>query len=165
MNAPGPPAQLPDDFLDLFDAFLATGVDFLVVGSYALARHGYVRATLDLDVLVRPSAANAARVVAALTAYGAPLSAHGVTAQDFERPGTVYELGVPPLRIDVLSGISGVTFDEAWESRVEAELGELTVPVIGREALLRNKCASGRPKDLADVEELERRDRDGGSAD
>ena len=159
MNDPDPASRLPDDFVDLFDAFLAAGVEFLVVGSYALARHGYVRATLDLDVFVRPGPANAARVLDALTAFGAPLSAHGVTATDFERPGTVYQIGMPPLRIDILTEIAGVGFDEAWASRVDVRLGDRVVPVIGRSALVRNKRAAGRPKDLADVAELERIER------
>jgi len=168
MNDPSPAAQLPDDFSDLFEAFLDAGVEFVVVGSYALARHGYVRATLDLDVLVRPSAENATRVADALVAFGAPLVAHGVDPLDFARPGTVYQLGVPPLRIDVLTEISGVTFEDVWQSRLVVDFGGMKVPVIGRGALLRNKRASGRPKDRSDVDALERirpRDEDQTAAD
>lgn len=150
----------PDDFRDLFDALHRAGVEFLVVGAYALARHGYVRATLDLDVFVRPTATNAERVVAALADFGAPLAAHGVGVEDFARPGTVYQLGLPPRRIDVLTEISGVTFEEAWLSRIAAEVDGVPLAVLGRAELIRNKRASDRPKDRLDVEQLERLARD-----
>lgn len=160
---------LPDDFRDLFAAFQRVGVEFVVIGAHALARHGYVRATLDLDVLVRPSATNAERVVAALAAFGAPLDAHGVSVEDFARPGTVYQLGLPPCRIDVLTELSGVTFEEAWRTRITTEVDGVQVPVLGRNELIRNKRATDRPKDRLDVAELERladsRDRGGSAAD
>jgi len=147
---------LPDDFRDLFAAFHRSGVEFVLIGAHALARHGYVRATLDLDVFVRPTPTNAARVMEALADFGAPLAAHGVVADDFAQPGTVYQLGLPPRRIDVLTEISGVTFDEVWETRVTTTVDDMPLAVIGREALIRNKRASDRPKDRLDVEQLER---------
>ena len=111
---------------------------------------------MDLDLLVRPSQANAQRVVAALMAFGAPLAAHDVREVDFARSGTVYQVGVAPRRIDINTSIDGVSFDEAWQSRIVRPLDGLRVPFLGRDALIRNKRAAGRQKDLADVEVLER---------
>lgn len=147
---------LNPDFLDLLEAFTKAGVDFIVVGAHALAAHGVVRATGDLDVWVRPSPENAAKVVDALTTFGAPLAQHGASAADFAREGTVYQMGLPPRRIDVLTQISGVTFAEAWRDRTFITLRGSPVAFLGREALLRNKRAAARPKDLLDVDLLER---------
>lgn len=105
--------ELNEDFADVIRAFLDESVDFVVVGAHALAAHGVVRSTGDLDLLVRPTAENAQRVVRALLAFGAPLASHGVTEADFGRPGTVYQLGLPPSRIDVLTQISGVDYEAA----------------------------------------------------
>lgn len=149
-------AGLNVDFLDLLSALARARVEFLVVGAHALAAHGIPRATGDLDVWVRADAENAKRVVAALEAFGAPLGAHGVSAADFELLGTVYQMGLPPRRIDVLTQISGVTFDEAWPGRKTVRIGGNDVGFIGREAMLRNKRAAGRPKDLVDAAELEK---------
>jgi hypothetical protein len=149
-------AGLNVDFLDLLDAFSGAGVESIVVGAHALAVQGIARATGDLDVLVRPTPENAERVIQALQVFGAPLAQHGVTVSDFTRPGCVYQMGLPPRRIDVLTHISGVAFDEAWASRKIVAVGGRLVPFLGREALLRNKRAAGRPKDLVDVELLEK---------
>lgn len=134
------------------------GAAFLIVGAHALAVHGVVRTTGDLDIWVRPDPENAQRVWRALAAFGAPMEAMGLTLQDLGKPGTVYQIGLPPKRIDILTEISGVEFDEAWHSKVLQEADGLTVPFLGRRALLRNKQASGRTKDLADLELLEKRD-------
>lgn len=147
--------ELNEDFRDMLRCLSAESVDFVVVGAFALAAHGIPRATGDIDILVRPSAHGAERVMRALRAFGAPLEAHGLRADDFSQPGMVYQLGLPPCRIDLLTYIDGVDFDEAWTSRVNATLGDLTVPVIGRDALLKNKRAAGREKDLVDVHALE----------
>lgn len=152
-------AGLNSDFLDLLEAFSEAHVEFLVVGAHALAVHGIPRATGDLDVWVRPSAENAERVMAALAVFGAPIAQHGVTVTDFARAGTVYQLGLPPRRIDVLTQISGVEFDEAWASRVNVSLRGHTISFLGRDALLKNKRAAARPKDLVDAESLERQGR------
>lgn len=149
-------AGLNPDFLDLLDAFTKAQVEFIVVGAHALAAHGVVRATGDLDVWVRPSAENAARVVTGLTAFGAPLAQHGVSAADFAKVGTVYQMGLPPRRIDVLTQISGVEFAEAWADRTFVTVRGTPTAFLGREALLRNKRAAARPKDLVDVDLLER---------
>lgn len=150
-------AGLNVDFLDLLEALARAQVEFLVVGAHALAAHGIPRATGDLDVWVRPTPENAARVVTALEAFGAPLHAHGVGANDFERPGTVYQMGLPPRRIDVLTQISGVAFDEAWPGRKTVLISGNEIGFLGREAMLRNKRAAGRPKDLLDADQLEKR--------
>ena len=141
------------DYRDLLAAFNAHGVEYLVVGAHALAAHGHVRATKDLDVWVRPSAANASRVLMALRAFGAPL--HDLVEEDLSRPGLVFQIGVAPVRIDVITEIDGVDFDDAWPARLEARLGDLSVPVLSRQHLIANKRASGRLQDLADVERLE----------
>jgi hypothetical protein len=145
---------LHEDFRDLLVLFADAGVEFVIVGAYALAFHGAPRASGDIDLFVRPSPDNAERVFAALARFGAPLEAAGVAAADFTQPGMVYQIGLPPRRIDVLTEISGVTFDQAWESRATAEVEGRTVGFIGRAALLKNKQAAGRPQDIADVARL-----------
>jgi len=141
------------DFRDLLSAFNAHSVEYLVVGAYALAAHGRVRATGDLDVWVRPEANNAKRVMEALRAFGAPL--HDLNEDDLTRPGTVFQVGVAPLRIDVLTGIDGVTFEEAWAGKITAKFADQTVPVLSARHLIVNKRAVGRTQDVADVEWLE----------
>lgn len=145
------------DFAEMLSALLAEGVEFLVVGAYGLAAHGWPRATGDLDIWVRPTRDNADRVLRALKAFGAPLLGLGV--DDLTAPDTVFQIGVVPGRIDILSGITGVQFEEAWEGRLTARISDLDVPVIGHEALVKNKRACGRPKDLADLAWLERKGR------
>ena len=147
---------LHEDFRDLLVLFADAGVEFVIVGAYALALHGAPRASGDIDLFVRPTPGNAARVFAALARFGAPLEAAGITAGDFARPGLVYQIGLPPRRVDVLTEISGVTFDEVWESRLTADIEGRSIGFIGHAALLRNKRAAGRPQDLADVARLER---------
>jgi hypothetical protein len=143
------------DFLDLLRAFSAADVRFLVVGAYAVGVHGRPRATKDLDVWVEASAENAPRVMQGLIEFGAPLM--GLTEAELRKPGLGLQIGVEPGRIDLLTKISGIAFEEAWPSRIEADFGEgVRCPVIGLDALLRNKRASGRPQDLADVDALER---------
>jgi len=144
-----------DDFLDLLHVLNEEGVEFLVVGAHALAAHGVVRASGDLDVLVRPTRDNALLVVRALRKFGAPLEQHGVGADDFEQEGTVYQLGLPPRRIDLLTKVSGLTFDEAATGDQEVGIAGVTFRVPSAEALLVNKRSSGRDKDLDDVRRLE----------
>lgn len=140
------------DFVDLLRAFIAADVRFLVVGAYALAHHGRPRATGDLDVWVDATPANAPRVVRALAAFGAPLAE--ITESDFASPGVVFQLGVPPGRIDILTDLTGLAFDEAWPGREAGPFGDLSVDFIGREAFIQNKRATGRAKDLGDIEGL-----------
>jgi hypothetical protein len=143
-----------EDFLDFLAALLASDARFLVVGAHALAIHGAPRATADIDVWVDCTRENAARVWRALIDFGVPVEALGISESDFCNRETVVQIGVPPRRIDVMSDISGVEFAEAWPDRVVERVGELHVPFIGRAALLRNKRASGRHKDLGDVQAL-----------
>lgn len=143
-----------DDFRDLLAALLAAGARFLVVGAHALAVHGVPRATGDLDVWIAADPDNARRVHGALVAFGAPVVAMGVTREDFIRPDQVVQIGLPPRRIDVLTAISGVLFEEAWPERVTHDVQGLAVPFIGRAALVKNKRAAGRAKDVADLEAL-----------
>jgi hypothetical protein len=149
--------RLHDDFRDLLILFADGGVEFVIVGAYALALHGAPRASGDIDLFVRASPDNAERVLAALAHFGAPLAGAGVSAADFARPGLVYQIGLPPRRIDVLTEISGVTFEEAWASRATADLEGRAIGFIGRAALIKNKRAAARPQDLADVARLERK--------
>jgi len=142
------------DFKDLLSALNAHEVEYLVVGAHALAAHGHIRATKDLEVWVRPSADNAERVLRALAEFGAPLQ--DLRADDLSEPGVIFQIGVPPVRIDVITEIDGVDFESAWAERLESTLGDLPVHVISRRDLIRNKKASGRLQDLADVERLER---------
>ena len=142
------------DFRDLLEALLRFQARFLVVGAHAMAVHGVPRATADLDVWVECSPSNARRVWDALAAFGAPLADLRIAESDLSRPDMVAQLGLPPYRVDLLTGISGVTFEEAWEGRVVAEFSGLQVPYLGREALVQNKRATGRLRDLADLEAL-----------
>ncbi len=144
-------AEINEDFADILRALADVGAEFLLVGAHALAVHGIVRATGDIDLWVRPSADNAQRVIDALRRFGAPLEAHGITRGDLQTPGTVYQIGLPPRRIDILTEISGVAFDEAWASRISTRIADVPVHVLGREALIKNKLATGRAKDLLDV--------------
>ena len=147
---------LHEDFRDLLVLFADASVEFVIVGAYALALHGAPRASGDIDLFVAATPDNAARVFAALARFGAPLEAAGITARDFARPGLVYQIGLPPRRVDILTEISGVTFDEVWKSRLTADIEGRSIGFIGHAALLRNKRAAGRPQDLADVARLER---------
>ncbi len=140
------------DFRDLFAALNAAGADYLVVGAHALAAHGHVRATKDLDVWVRATAQNAERVMCALEEFGAPTAR--VTAEDFASAGTVFQIGVAPIRIDILTTIDGVVFEDAWAHRVLTRYGDEPVHVISRDDLIKNKRAAGRPQDLADIDAL-----------
>jgi hypothetical protein len=149
---------LPQDYLDLLREFVEGNVEFLLIGGWAVAIHGHGRGTDDMDVFVRATEDNAARVFAALERYGAPLSAHGVTAGLFAQEHYGYRMGRKPLLIEILTKIDGVSFDEAARDALEVELEGMRIPVIGRDALLKNKRASGRAKDLADLEALKTRE-------
>jgi hypothetical protein len=148
--------ELPQDFRDLLVELCDAGAAFVVVGGHAVAFHGHPRATKDLGVLVRPDAANAARVYKALADFGAPLDSIEVEASDFATYDGVLQIGLPPRRIDILNRATGITFDEAVASGESFQLDGRAIPVIGLEALLKNKLAAGRDQDRADVKALER---------
>lgn len=142
------------DFEELLRAFVRNDVRFVIVGAHALAWHARPRYTKDLDVLIEPSPDNASRVVTALEQFG--FAGLGITTADLDTPGQILQLGVPPTRVDLLTRIDGVTFEEVWASRVTGTYGQVAVPFIGHDALIRNKTAAGRPQDLADLETLRR---------
>ena len=145
--------MLNSNFKDMLSALSEAGVDFLVVGAYAMAAHGCPRATGDIDLWVRPAKDNAGRVWKALVKFGTPMS--HLTVDDFATPDIVFQIGVAPQRIDIFTSISGVEFEQAWARKLMTEMDGLTIPVIGRTELLMNKRASGRPKDLLDLDLLE----------
>lgn len=121
----------------------------MVVGAYALAAHGHPRGTGDIDIWVRPSAENGQRFFRAMAKFGAPLS--GIAPEEFAAEGMEFQVGLAPLRIDILTSITGVAFDEAWSNRVSIDLAGSKTDVIGRDDLLRNKQATGRAKDAVDA--------------
>jgi hypothetical protein len=133
-------------------ALSAEGAEYLVVGAHALAAHGMPRATGDLDLWVRPTSENARRVWRALEAFGAPL--HDLTLEDLSRPEIVFQIGLAPNRIDILTSITGVDFEEASKNHITVEIEGLEIPVLGRAELIRNKRIVGRARDLADIEDL-----------
>lgn len=144
------------DFRDMLSALCEENAEFMLVGAYALAAHGLPRATGDMDLWIRRSDENAQRVWRALERFKAPRSR--LTIDDLKTPDVVFQIGVAPRRIDILTSIDGVKFDEAWPDRIEAEVEGRKFPVIGRAHLLQNKKALGRPQDLVDVAWLERKE-------
>jgi hypothetical protein len=144
--------KLHNDLREFVELLNSRRVEYLVVGAHAVAFYGHPRFTGDIDFLVRPEIGNAERIVEVLQAFG--FGQIGLVANDFVQPGKIIQLGQPPNRIDLLTSISGVEFDSAWHSREEGALDGLPVHFLGWKALIENKLASGRPKDLADVAEL-----------
>jgi hypothetical protein len=146
--------MLPEDLKQLLLAFNAFGVEYLVVGGYAVGVYAEPRATKDLDLFIRAELANSEAVFRALAAYGAPLS--GLSAEDFrDDPNSVFQIGQPPARVDILQHIDGVSFDEAWEEKTDANLSEIPTHFISVRHLIRNKLQSGRTRDLADAEAIQ----------
>lgn len=158
--------MLNSDYKDMLQCLAAEKVEFLLVGAYALAAHGYPRATMGIDLWVKPSAENAAAVLRALRRFGAPR--HGLTVAELQRHDTVLQIGVAPRRIDIITGASGLDFDEAWAQATTTVVEGIVIRIPSVDHLIRNKRASGRTKDLADAEALEalkragRRPRGGG---
>ena len=143
---------LPDDFREFLKLCNRKRVKYLLIGGYAVGYHGYVRATADLDVWIEISDKNAAKMVAVLTAFGFGVAA--LSAEIFAAKGRIVRMGNPPLRLEILNDISGVRFAECYRRRTLARIDGLQVNVIGRNDLIRNKKASGRQKDLDDLEHL-----------
>jgi hypothetical protein len=140
------------DFRDLLELFNGHKVDYMIVGGYALAFHGAPRYTGDMDLFVKPDSGNAQRILAALDEFG--FGSVGLTAADFESPNQVVQLGVPPVRVDIITSITGVSWEEAVSGWVEGNYGDLSVHYIGRDDFIINKRAINRKKDLADLEAL-----------
>jgi len=144
--------RLPKDFKEFFELLNSARVEYLLVGGYAVSLHGYPRSTGDIDIWVRPVVTNAARLVSVLEEFG--FSRGSIQPEQFLHPDRVVQFGVPPLRIDLLTSVSGLEFDESYRRRETRRIEQIDVPLISREDLLRNKKASGRPKDLSDLQNL-----------
>lgn len=142
-----------NDFEELFVAFNANHVRAIVVGGHALAFHGHPRFTKDLDVFVEPTPENGERIVRSLIEFG--FAGLGLTAEDFSTAGPIVQLGVAPNRVDLLTAIDGVSFEEAWAGRAEGRFGRTPVAFLGRQEFLKNKRSAGRPQDLADIHAIE----------
>lgn len=144
--------MLNPDFRDILSAFNAEGVEYVLVGAYAVAAHGLPRATGDIDLFIRPSASNAQSVWRALEHFGAPLDR--ISIHDLQTRDLVIQIGLPPRRVDLMTSIDGVEFDKAWDERVVISVEGMDVPTISKENLILNKRATGRPQDLADIARL-----------
>ncbi|MEW5818041.1 MAG: nucleotidyl transferase AbiEii/AbiGii toxin family protein [Spirochaetota bacterium] len=144
--------QINQDFKECLELFNKNDVEYLIVGGYALAYHGAPRFTGDLDIFLSRSKENALRVLKALTDFG--FDCIGLTEKDFTEPDKVIELGYPPIRIDLMTSIDGVAWETAWNNREETSYGAVPVYIIGKEDFIANKRASGRKRDLADLEAL-----------
>jgi predicted nucleotidyltransferase len=142
------------DFTDLLKIFNDNSVRYLVIGGYAVVQHAEPRFTKDLDLWISTDLGNAVLVYESLRKFGAPLA--GLTAEDFSEEGYFYQMGIPPMRVDLLMGIPGIDFDDAWKNRVAVDFDGLNVYFVSKEDLILSKRASGRPQDLIDVELLER---------
>lgn len=145
--------MLNEDYREMLQCLADEDVRFLLVGAYALAAHGYPRATMDIDIWVMPSRDNAEAVLRALGRFGAPLL--GLTVEDLQKGDTIFQIGVAPRRIDIITGASGLQFEEAFARSVEADIEDIEVRIPSIDDLIRNKRAAGRTKDLADAEALE----------
>jgi hypothetical protein len=144
--------EIQKDFKELLELFNAHKVEYLIVGGYALAYHGAPRYTGDIDIFVRPDTENALRILKALDEFG--FGSLGLKEDDFKNPGKVVQLGYPPVRADIITSISGVSWDEAYEGHDKGKYGDIPVRYIGRSHYILNKRASGRKKDIADLEAL-----------
>lgn len=145
--------MLNEDYRDMLRALSDEKVRFLLVGAYALAAHGYPRATMDIDIWVMPSPQNADAVLRALSLFGAPL--HNLTKEDLQKDGTVFQIGVAPRRIDIITAASGLEFEETYERSLSVNIEGIEVHIPSIDDLIRNKRAIGRTRDLADAEALE----------
>lgn len=144
--------MLNRDYKDMLLCLQKHGVDFIIVGAYALAAHGLPRATGDIDILVRPSTINGEKVIHALVEFGAPLQ--GLSASEFATLGNVVQIGVEPCRIDLLTEVDGVDFDQLWSNKMTITVDDIRVDIISKKDLITNKKAAGRPKDLLDLDWL-----------
>ncbi len=145
--------MLNEDYKDMLHALSDEKVRFILVGAYALAAHGYPRATMDIDIWIMPSPDNAEAVLRALRSFGAPL--HNLTKEDLQKHGTIFQIGVAPRRIDIITAASGLQFEHTYEHSIMVNIDGIDVPIPSIEDLIINKKATGRTKDLADAEALE----------
>jgi hypothetical protein len=142
------------DFIDFIEFLNIHHVEYMVVGAHALAFHGRPRHTGDLDIWIKPSFENAGKMVNVLRDFG--FDSLGLTKEDFLKENYVTQLGYPPLRIDILNAISGVNFDDAYNGKVVGQYDDLTIPFINIADFIANKQASGRAKDLGDIDALQK---------
>lgn len=140
------------DFKELLELFNAHGVEYVIVGGYALAAHGAPRTTGDLDLWVNPTPENAGRILRALQEFG--IGGIDLSTADFVKPDHVVQLGVPPVRVDLVTAIDGVQWAEAWQGKLAGDYGTVSTHYLGRREFIANKRACGRHKDLADVDAL-----------
>jgi len=145
--------MLNEDYKDMLHALSDEKVRFILVGAYALAAHGYPRATMDIDIWIMPSPDNAEAVLRALRGFGAPL--HNLTKEDLQKHGTIFQIGVAPRRIDIITAASGLQFEHTYQNSIMVNIDGIDVPIPSIEDLIINKKATGRTKDLADAEALE----------
>jgi hypothetical protein len=145
--------MLNEDYKDMLQTLLGNEVKFLIVGAYALAAYGYPRATGDFDIWIEASAENSKKILSSLTSFGAPTS--GLTGKTFMEKGIVFQIGIAPRRIDLITHIDGVDFSDAYPSRKTIVIEGLNLPFISKENLIQNKKSTGRDKDLVDVKHLE----------
>jgi hypothetical protein len=145
--------EVQTDFRDLLALFNAHKVDYIIVGGYALAFHGVPRYTGDIDIFIKPDSKNAKRILLALDEFG--FKSLKLTIDDFVNPETVVQLGVVPVRIDLLTSLTDLSWEEAFSGRVEGKYGDIIVHYLGRKEFIKNKRATGRKRDIADLEELE----------
>ena len=146
--------MLNSDYKDMLQVLLDNDVKFLLVGAYAMGVHGYPRATGDIDIWVEPSAENSARVYRSMAAFGAPL--HEIGETTFTAPGIVFQIGVAPRRIDIITTISGIGFDDAQKQQQIIKIEGLSIPILSLDDMIRNKRATGRDKDRLDADRLEK---------
>lgn len=144
--------EVQKDFRELLELFNKHNVEYMIVGGYALAFHGAPRYTGDLDIFIRSDLLNAQRIMRAFEDFG--FESVGLTAADFERLDNVIQLGIPPVRVDIVTSLTGISWESAFENRVQGRYGDVQVHYIGREQFILNKRSMGRKKDLADIEAL-----------
>ena len=141
------------NFVEMLRALSGARAEFVIIGAHAVAAHGHPRSTRDIDIWINPTAGNVERVWQALAEFGAPLQQ--ISQNDLLTPGTIFQIGVEPIRIDILTAVEPLTFDEAWANRAMIEVDGEPFPFLGRDDLIRSKRAAGRPHDLRDIEALE----------
>jgi predicted nucleotidyltransferase len=144
--------MLNEDYKEMLQLLLEEQVDFMIVGAYALGTHGYPRATGDIDIWVKPNSVNSKKIYKALARFGAPLGQ--IRIDEFSTEGIIFQIGVIPRRIDIITKIDGVTYEEADEDKIIVEIEGLKVPIISFEKFIRNKMATGREKDELDIKTL-----------
>jgi hypothetical protein len=144
--------MLNEDYREMLQLLSEEQVDFMIVGAYALGTHGYPRASGDIDIWVKPDPFNSRKIYKALARFGAPLE--GIKPDDFSTEGIIFQIGVIPRRIDIITKVDGVTYKEADEDKISVEIGELNIPVISLEKLIKNKSATGREKDELDIKTI-----------